>query len=153
MCLIVSLDSLAYHIQVPPYCGPLPQCGGHLLNQGQLSGNDRLLLPAGTVNTFQTWILRPSCPFPLRGESVGLHVAFYLRNLKCIQFLFFLYLFSIVWKQVSVLQGSQLHSRTLKMGGGGLFCVVEVKSKKTDLNKTVPQIVQKQSHMSHLIKY
>lgn len=60
----------AYHIQVPPYCSPLPQCGGNLLNQGQLSGNDRFLLSAGTVNKSDTMIL---CflPFPFHTETLS----------------------------------------------------------------------------------
>lgn len=61
MCVYVCPpgEGQAYHIQVPPNCSPLPQRGGHLLNQGQLCGNDRLLLPAGTVNTCDAAILRP----------------------------------------------------------------------------------------------
>lgn len=59
----------AYHIQVPPYCSPLPQCGGNLLNQGQLSGNDRFLVSAVTVNKSDTVIL---CflPFAFHTETL-----------------------------------------------------------------------------------
>lgn len=52
---------------------------------------------------------------------------------------------------MSVPQGSRLNSRTLKFGVY-LSCVLQVESKKTDQNKTVPQVVQQQTHMSHHIK-
>lgn len=70
VCFQLGEDRLAYHIQVPPYCSPLPQCCGNLLNQGQLSGNDRFLLPAGTVTKLYKMILCfLPCPFHTQRQS------------------------------------------------------------------------------------